>query len=698
MAEHETLKQIINGIKKKELILPNFQREFVWKHKAQKDLLASVLCDIPASASLLVETNQNNEQYFSCIEIGKRKSEIKKKDLPLNWSYILDGQQRFTTLYYSLFDVFSKSTLENTKILSEIHDKLHSRWFLKLKVEDYCIFNSDTLLFEKKQANKYLPKDIIPYISYVKCTNASFDVTKYKGYDKLRKYCIKNRCLPLQLFLTEEASKIKTILKKIQSDIRDEILNEEKEKEVLINILTKLGCLDSKSIVEKHHKGDEDSKGVIETYLENDKFTEWYEEVYDHLKGQIEQYKINPIKLNDILKAISTFEYINTGGTKLSTFDLLCAKSGFDLRKEVIQETIKPFTFINNSYSEEKKYILNNNFEFIDDNDSIEGQYAEFISQVLNLLHFRETYDNDLLKKDNGKFIFSTDVQKAEYSLNKLNSKFIQNNYKEAVSVIKKSSAILQVFCSHKGHKSITNKLILLPIFTYFIYHDVDKELEEKTIENNDIKKLISFFWLKLFSARYDRHQNNHAKDDCIEVFKYFINKDQDVSVVWKRIINDRVLQVEDFATKDLMCKQKCNSSLESNFYMYLRSIHPKFYDWENPNKELVLGEDIDIHHIFPLFSGLVSMKENTKTIRADKSHQLNATMNKTPISKSVNMKIGAKTPHQYANDIPSLAIAHHLITDDWFDKTKVPKSLFEIRFDSFKSILITDLDNKLSS
>lgn len=103
------------------------------------------------------------------------------------------------------------------------------------------------------------------------------------------------------------------------------------------------------TLAEELYKDEENARNAFIECTENTEISRWYDRVYNYLKSKVSEYEIKPIVLDDMFKAISTFEYINTRGTDLSTFDLLCAKAGveFDLRKGVVGECVKPFRFFN---------------------------------------------------------------------------------------------------------------------------------------------------------------------------------------------------------------------------------------------------------------------------------------------------------------------------------------------------------------
>ena len=84
--------QIIAKVDEKQLFVPAFQREYVWKKKNAKDLIASLIKDYPTGTLLTWETNTPPEIKGDYVY---RESQGAVK-------LILDGQQRVTTLYMLL--------------------------------------------------------------------------------------------------------------------------------------------------------------------------------------------------------------------------------------------------------------------------------------------------------------------------------------------------------------------------------------------------------------------------------------------------------------------------------------------------------------------------------------------------------------------------------------------------------------------
>ena len=675
------LKDVVKLLSNNELVLPNFQREFVWKVNSQKKLIASALCNIPSGNSLLVQGKKSSDLSFSNIKIGQRKVTLSEDDLPDNFQYILDGQQRYTTLYYAFNDAFNKTPEENKNTFEYLSEKLKYRWFLSLEKDLKFLMNYDNLKFIENENEKLIPNDILDFISYKKITEDDNYGSLEDGSQKLIDYCMKKNLIPLQLILSSDRIMINLqILRRIARNRIDKINKKGNKTLIKLLINEQVTSDEAKKIVNESF-----NKKEVQKFIEqktDSASQKWVDTVYDYLLKKVEYYKINANHLIDINKAIATFEYINVEGTKLSTFDLLCAKSGIDLRKEVTIETKKELNFDNTDIK------LYNNFGLLEEDDLISKNYSLYIHQTLNMIFFRENNPQGDYDK------LTSKVLNSNYSISNLDIIFIQDNWRAAINAIKKASALLQIFCGHNEEKRITNKLLLIPIILFFL----DKE---DNYETNDLKCLKSFYWIKLFSGKYSKNQNQQCIDDCREIIN-FIKDDSKNDTInnWLEILNTRVLNLEEFATKEMMCTVKCNESLENNFFMYMISNSNQFYDWDFVKDTPITNESkLNIHHIIPLASAK-KISDSTKELRSDKNHYLNATMNKTPITAESNSKIGAMTPDKYIQEIKPSILAGHYLSKDWFDKIKTEaeiKEFCERRFDGFKTDLLRELSTNLN-
>jgi len=90
-----TLREIFKAIEKNKLVLPDFQREFVWEIEKQKRLLTSLLVKLPIGSFLVLEGERG---MFPAKKVCYVSEYINLNEVKEECGYILDGQQRISSL------------------------------------------------------------------------------------------------------------------------------------------------------------------------------------------------------------------------------------------------------------------------------------------------------------------------------------------------------------------------------------------------------------------------------------------------------------------------------------------------------------------------------------------------------------------------------------------------------------------------
>lgn len=150
-AEERTVREILS---KKEVLfqIPRNQRDYVWEDKQWKELGNDILDCIE-----YVDDKFINNEYF----IGSCVFEKHKK----NVEYIVDGQQRLTTLTIILsvlYDIFEE--LNHTKVLEGIYSYLYKtnddgEQYLSIKNENLEPYYSEVVLFKSPTKDFVLPQN-----------------------------------------------------------------------------------------------------------------------------------------------------------------------------------------------------------------------------------------------------------------------------------------------------------------------------------------------------------------------------------------------------------------------------------------------------------------------------------------------------------------------------------------------------------
>ena len=85
----EAIKSLLDKVESNEIVLPEFQREFVWKKGQAKELMKSLYDGYPIG-SLLIWVTQDPPEI--------KNDAVDREQYGL-FKVLLDGQQRLTTLY-----------------------------------------------------------------------------------------------------------------------------------------------------------------------------------------------------------------------------------------------------------------------------------------------------------------------------------------------------------------------------------------------------------------------------------------------------------------------------------------------------------------------------------------------------------------------------------------------------------------------
>ena len=156
------LKEMIELIQKQELLLPDFQRGFVWDIEMQQRLVASVLTKMPIGSILVLEADTED---FGCRILG-RKDEVDTSGGNRNVNVLLDGQQRMTALANvfsnQLFYDYSGSGKLMTDYRRLISVDLQNRFFLRIPSVENLDEKEDWFHLKELQFAMTSPESDVP--------------------------------------------------------------------------------------------------------------------------------------------------------------------------------------------------------------------------------------------------------------------------------------------------------------------------------------------------------------------------------------------------------------------------------------------------------------------------------------------------------------------------------------------------------
>ena len=354
----ESLEVTINKLKRNEILLPDFQRQFVWKdEEMQRKLVASVLTKMPIGSILLLKSKDARE--YSCKPLGAKDSipASKLPDGPVE--FLLDGQQRMTVLTNVFSDAIFQLTPQSNNLIAP--SALKRRFYLALPKygNNECtdLFGLHTLKFPMRAPDsdepEFLTQDILPFIRVI-----PFNVTKdankcYNPYSKpipkmlseLETYCptVEEGWTYIPLFLLVENQKISlnhTTLNNIITGIAKSVVS---VKKLTLDEKLNNGDIDG---AKKYIKDNLD-EDIYDGYFNSDCFNGsiddisnefdkelaiqaggWTSKMFAYLKSCVTQINLSQISLEESqrARAIDIYENLNRGGVSLDIFDLIMAR------------------------------------------------------------------------------------------------------------------------------------------------------------------------------------------------------------------------------------------------------------------------------------------------------------------------------------------------------------------------------------
>ena len=654
---------LIKEIEDKKILLPDFQREFVWtKEEQQKKLVASVLSKMPIGSILLLKSPADE---YSSKMIGRKEKVIISKEEIDNVKYLLDGQQRLTVLS----NVFSNVIYDGCKISDVKYVSLKKRFFLKLpKVknkDEQDLFGARVLNFPYQRPDKDIPDflsgDILSFIE-VRSFNSKDDLPynpRLPLDEKLDRFCIddnKNYYLvPLFLIIPTGTSAhdyielrydetIGAIAKDIKKEIQNEI-NNVREYEQKKNILKEIfnNCDDIELILNNSEK--------LDTEL-GKKAKIWGIKFKLFVESCVKQMDLMQIivEASQRDRAIDIYENLNRGGISLSTFDLVMARvakvSKDNFYDRIVEQIKAPktYTAAETILPDDIKLIFEKKESDYNASKAM-GCYNEknelvpaFIKIFLNVLSLY--CNNKELIADE----FRIDYTKRKAIL-KIKPEDIDENCEKVLDAIDKALFFLQTRCGIRNIIEENYSLIIVLIAMVFI--------RPNTFEQKKIHDLLDgWYWSVLFSGEFDKDQNNNLIRNLKSIYKTI---EGERNVDWIEKIKENIFARLDFSDKKLILLERVEDRLPKEIltdfvcqYLLAQTYHDML---SNNIKISAFSNNLELHHIIPLGSA-TSMRDSSDKLRKNKKHICNSPINFVYIPADTNKKIGAKSLQDYVNKI----------------------------------------------
>ncbi|MGL4653179.1 GmrSD restriction endonuclease domain-containing protein [Cetobacterium sp.] len=687
------LKEIFEDEDEGRIILPNFQRDFVWDTKQQKELLATFLVELPISSILLLKGSCNDFNYRKLCY--SNEVECAKEEC----MYLLDGQQRMSTLKAMFVDLF-KGEWENS--YSDLYGKIKNRWFLKVSTldnETEDIFGYNTLDFDYGSLRKYTPSEIVDFIQEYKIhktTNTNFwyhpkfkfeKTTDLGKINEFANLCCDENLIPL--FGLNESNKLQDkVIEKIANKRAEEIIDEIEEHEEIKKIeKIKLYFKDFASELEEEEIIDEFEER--RNNLKSDLSMKWKTKVINFLDRLVDQeISIIEIEKNEISRGIAIFETINKGGTPLDNYDLIVAKAAKDSKLESLTQRIKRIVELGIELPQDFKERSWNGINF----GLIEGQEElnkRFKNQYLNLLSiFSHVKDPLKLKLEHIK----------RDKIFEISSEDINSLTEKTVVSLLRALVFVNTRLGITKFGNFSFELMLLPMAYMFAK---DENWNNKKV----LDKVEYWYWTSIFIGRYRERQNIRSVDDLKTLYRWIIQNDVEDSKVQELIFENihKVLNVEDYSDLEtLLNDSKTPTPVSKNLLCYILSLEP--YDLlpgthseRLKTFEITEGiSELEDHHLIPLGTG-TKYGELSAKIRSDKTHILNSVLNRALISKEANRKIRDMGFEKYMQDVQDMSRIGQMINKDLLQKENEQqdtyyKRVLENRFNTIKDKMLAEL------
>ena len=635
------IKELIDAADEGELLLPNFQREFDYDRKAQKDLIISLLSGIPLGSVL---TLGGQKEDFASRNIG-RKSNIPVESNRDEVRFLLDGQQRISSLWNALSDIYSDNGAKS-QLYEGLHNWLKSRWFISFKSDEK--FSNDIWGLQFLESSSNIMGELVPddLAEFVLKTDRVIGLSWNNGLEfpvdqngmnaeakEYRKYIQKNSCMPLHLLF--EKSLIRPFLKHVARTRAFEIetkIFEWKGADRRFDDLSKeeLDHLACAHIREPADWMDFDKERITDRI--RDRADSWVDNVLDFFHA-VSETSMGVIELDKsyLKKAHVVFDVINKTGKKLSSFDLFCAsKPGLDVRA-IVDKRVPHMIGLKDSGT-----------DLISDG---------FTDQLMNLsrivyAHKSNDFSPKVLKDDS---IFSA------------SSEEFADLLPHVIDSLVTAYKFLHENCGLSQISKIPYKLQVLPMaFGFFLANGATEVIG---------RKLEYVYWITLFSGRYRESQNSRCFKDLEMIRSAFVSESsfefpEDYKVdsdMWNRVLNDP--GYNDLSSLVPAVDEELSDTRESvqkaimQFVLSRRPVDfPPF-----SNERLSSSSETEAHHILPLGSASFnSIEESTSALRKNSLHYLNSALNFALISKKSNRKIGSMSYSDYSNHFNPEIFRHY--------------------------------------
>ena len=668
-----------------DLVLPDFQRGFVWKIDQQKALAATFLTRIPLTSILLLQGSKKDFGYKRLCVKTKETSDTSTEGE--RCTFLLDGQQRLSTLKNIFSDIYNSCNGEWESVFDKIDNKLKYRWFLNLKPNKRVDENTgyeDVFGIEKlskpKSLDKLEPADLIDYIECrkikkgdvknkenIKWWHPAFlylSDNRTPAYE-CRKKAAEEYMIPLYKFFGDGNADAKNNFK---ATAIITLIAKSRAETLKAEITEGVRSVDEIFVEEEQRKlYDENPDGAWEEL-----WTNWADAMNEMVAKTVSQ-DIYFIELNsdEIGRAVTIFENMNASGTRLSVFDLVVARAAtgnrrYDSLIDCINKRLKEELAIPTALASNINKMVNiaEDMKLIKD-DEID---TDFKNAFISMLPVKKKIDS-ISNENMGMIKISSDDLKQNKIL-KLTSDEIYSSVNDVIDALKRAYAFLQYRCGLISIKNLSYRLMIIPIACIFL----DKERWTNRVV---LDRVECWYWASIFDGSFSANQNNKSSEDIKKLFDFAVGGY--TSIFDERINNifnlrgysdlDALLGTEDYSWNEAMHQGILSYILSRNPLDFQKHASIHLRAWEASRKLTVSYNHVDYvidlqdHHLIPLCQDMDNKySDSEKILRKEKKYILNSPLNRTYITAEANNRISKDKIESYMNDINSYSVNEHFI------------------------------------
>lgn len=707
------IEEMFELIDKNELVLPDFQRNFVWNKSGQRALAASILLNFPIGSFLILEGKKDD---FATKKLGFSTQEANPSD---ECKFLLDGQQRLTSLRSIFGDFFNDENWKNT--IRGIYNSLKTKWFLRIVPEEgeEDIFGWSKLTFDKEKLRFIEPSQLEDMIvdkpigiTKTNCWwNPEYIATGKNG-DKIdknagKKYLVNisremasENIVPLSIYNEDDRMLLDYALDYISKERSIELIAEinndfKKAEDILFN--ADVICSDEVS---------GDNIDILFDELRQ----KWKLNISTYLKQILSstEAQIISLKADEIGRAVIIFERINKGGTNLDNFDLVVARAARDssegsLTKRII-EYLKSDLQINEAMLDrvigDKPAKINlETMETVKNNEItsvIKNQYLNLLS-ILSYIQYGNVHE------------IKIDYTKKEKILN-ISYKQINDLTNNVLQGLSRALAFLHIRCGIIKINELHYKLMILPI-AYVLMKD------EVWNSKKSLNKIEYWYWGSIFAGEYRMYPNQVSIDDIRDLYNWIVLGQQ-----IKRYddFQAKIFNIKEFSDQDTLIGTESETpvAIHKGILQYELSMQP--YDllynevnlntWEVAREtEITINNkkikiEVQDHHIIPLATSK-TLQESTKIIREDSNHILNSILNRTYILSDTNRIFSGNEPKKYLFELEKNNNIHmlndHFIPDqykEYLNSSAIENEdciiqFYKLRFEKLKTLVYSEMN-----